>query len=37
RVNVHPQYYGEPAELKPRFADTPWYRELFGGADPWAV
>jgi hypothetical protein len=36
RVNVHPQYYGEPAELKPRFADTPWYRKLFGGADPWA-
>lgn len=36
RVNVHPQYYGEPSALDTRFVDAPWYRGLFEDGDPWA-
>lgn len=37
RVNVHPQYYGEPAELDARYADAAWYRGLFQQGDPWVA
>lgn len=37
RVNLHPQYYGEPSAPDPAYADVAWYRELFGPGDPWAA